>query len=77
MGQQSFLAKILTDIHLPEGNLAVGKAAVKAWIEKEGTCEMRFGQAKKKDFVSVDKTHLANTSEHFNPRDTYNALGKE
>lgn len=46
------------------------------WLEKE-TYEVRFEQARKTCFITVDKTHLATILELGDHREIFNALDKK
>ncbi len=50
------------------------KTALEAWLGEKETYEVGFEQAKKKCFMSVDKTHLATLLELSYPKDMFDAL---
>ncbi len=56
-------------------NVDITKA--KAWLEKQKNYEVGFKQAKKKCFMSVDKSHLATILELSNTKEMFEALDKK
>ena len=52
-------------------------SAVEIWLEKKEDYEVGFEQAKKKCFMSVDKSHLATILELSNPKEMFEALDKK
>ena len=55
----------------------VNKTALEAWLGEKETYEVGFEQAKKKCFMSVDKTHLATILELSDPKDMFDALDQK
>lgn len=52
-------------------------SAVETWLDKKETYEVGFEQAKKKCFMSVDKSHLATILELSSPEEMFEALDKK
>lgn len=52
-------------------------SAVETWLDKKETYEVGFEQAKKKCFMSVDKSHLATILELSSPEEMFKALDKK
>ena len=55
----------------------VDTAKAEAWLDKKETYEVGFEQAKKKCFMSVDKSHLATILELSSPKEMFEALDKK
>ncbi len=52
-------------------------SAVETWLDKKETYEVGFEQAKKKCFMSVDKSHLVTILEISSPKEMFEALDKK